>query len=490
MNNRNLLLNLITVLLAITTMFSLFGKEEKNFLGAEQFSTLSEALKAAKGKTLVISQPLKMVNSHNIVTEDTSLLFTKKGIIVGKESSTLEIKGVLTAPFMQIFSGNTKVRFKSNSVTEVYPQWWGAKGDGKTDDTAAVQAAIDSQICSIKLPQGKYLITKPLNFTNLSGIILQGVGDNSKLIGCTGDIVIDTAGSKELNFRDFTIVSGKNNPSTIGILYARSEKCKFVEFNSLTNININIASNPEANNGNGTVAIYNYASEIWRGRDLYLQADNAVVFTGFNIFKIKSYYVEKIKQYASMSCVTIDGASTLRGRKGPCVTLDNATRVEILNAYYCGSRKVKDAFPYAIKAASFWTFSLTITGHKERAGGWLYVDGHIRNLKLEGTAMGKENKPAVYILPKRSISFGNISLDPLVSKEMVLLEAGANAAVKNFTIDLYQKQKITAPKARFCGNTVRVLQSMKDTVSTIQVSPKASYILMAEDGIMIKGEKK
>ena len=47
----------------------------------------------------------------------------------------------------------------------VTPQDFGAKGNGWTDDTKAVQQAIDSDK-SVFFPYGEYLITEPLVITN------------------------------------------------------------------------------------------------------------------------------------------------------------------------------------------------------------------------------------------------------------------------------------------------------------------------------------
>src|SRR5947208_3398462 len=39
---------------------------------------------------------------------------------------------------------------------------FGAKGDGKADDTAAIQELIDAKVGSLRFPAGSYRITRPL----------------------------------------------------------------------------------------------------------------------------------------------------------------------------------------------------------------------------------------------------------------------------------------------------------------------------------------
>lgn len=72
---------------------------------------------------------------------------------------------------------------------------WGVVRDGKQDDTAALQAMIDSGIGNIHLPRGTYRITRPLvidlekvGFTSLSGdgtprIVMDGPGPAIKFVG-------------------------------------------------------------------------------------------------------------------------------------------------------------------------------------------------------------------------------------------------------------------------------------------------------------------
>ena len=72
---------------------------------------------------------------------------------------------------------------------------FGARGDGKTDDTLAIQRAIDAGIGCVRFPKGVYLIHKPLvidldkvGYTSLSGdgvaqIVMTGVGPAVRFVG-------------------------------------------------------------------------------------------------------------------------------------------------------------------------------------------------------------------------------------------------------------------------------------------------------------------
>ena len=72
---------------------------------------------------------------------------------------------------------------------------FGAVGDGKADDTAAIQAAVDAGIGEVCLPRGTYRITRPIvidldrvGWTSLSGggvarILMAGPGPAVKIVG-------------------------------------------------------------------------------------------------------------------------------------------------------------------------------------------------------------------------------------------------------------------------------------------------------------------
>ena len=42
----------------------------------------------------------------------------------------------------------------------------------------------------------------------------------------------------------------------------------------------------------------------------------------------------------------VAGTSTIRSRKGPCVLIENAVRLEILNTYFCGDSSVVNPYEY------------------------------------------------------------------------------------------------------------------------------------------------
>lgn len=469
-------------LLTGTSFAMAFGGDEKN---------LSRLVRESNGN-LVISEPVVMTEDL-ILDSNYIVSFREHGKIVAKNDVKLHIKGPMIAGCNHIFEGFKPgaVKFAAGFQGQAFPQWWGAVSNDQKDDSDALQCAIDSNIMRVFVPQGFYQLDKTINITNCPfGIILEGNGmseNGTVFIGNTGDIVFDTSGARYLDFRNFRIISGKEKPSAIGILYARTEEVQFVEFNNLSDVAIKLDSELKANNGNGTVAVYNYASELWRAYNVYLLADNAVVMTGYNIFGVKSPF-HKIGKYASMSCCSITGSSTLSGAGGPCVTLDNTFRIDIRNAYFTG--KVIEGvelskFAIATRGRGVFQQDIRITGHLERKKAWLFNDRSITGLELNGSSA--PSSPAA-IVNKGSISNAKIDLKTWIDvpqKESILIQS-QGGSIRNSEITLGACHSIDAQDMQFTGNTVRTTLSLANALSRMTIDRKnSSFILMGKDGIKI-----
>ena len=143
----------------------------KNRASEKDFATLISSL-GTTNATTVINAKEEIIDDLTIPS-NVALIFLRGGSLNISAGKTVTINGHVDAGLYQIFEGAGSVSFGTGAVKEVYPQWWGAKGDGVTDDTAAIKAAINSLSAGIVFfPPGNYLVTDTINL--VSGIILEG----------------------------------------------------------------------------------------------------------------------------------------------------------------------------------------------------------------------------------------------------------------------------------------------------------------------------
>lgn len=106
---------------------------------------------------------------------------------------------------------------------------FGAKGDGVTDDTTAIQAAINSTLGKLYFTGGSYVISSSLNCTGLFGLVLEGSGiygqSNAVLLGkaSIGNYpVLDLSASNGCVIRGLSVGTFGADVCFIGIMLARS----------------------------------------------------------------------------------------------------------------------------------------------------------------------------------------------------------------------------------------------------------------------------
>lgn len=156
---------------------------------AREFPGLREALTAiGEQKAALVISRSESIPAHVTVPANVSLKFIKEGSLAIAAQATVVIKGKIEAGPGQIFTGSGAVLFDNNSLREVCPQWWGARGDGTGDDTVAIRNAIASLAVNggkVFIPAGTYLLgtIMPGNYyleSNLialkSGVSISGAG--------------------------------------------------------------------------------------------------------------------------------------------------------------------------------------------------------------------------------------------------------------------------------------------------------------------------
>ena len=162
---------------------------------------LTEAeLMAAEGNGAVtqieLLQPINLTASRTI-TKD---LYLADSATITTTGYIFTIQGHLYASISPHFLGSGTIVFGGKFGGEVSPFWWGATGDGTTDDTDAIQAAITAAGTVggsvVYFPRGTYKITSALANSadsitllggNRFGTLIKQFTTNAKCINNTGD---------------------------------------------------------------------------------------------------------------------------------------------------------------------------------------------------------------------------------------------------------------------------------------------------------------
>jgi hypothetical protein len=140
-------------------------------------TTIQDALTAISSNQAILRVPAgtHSISANLIVPSNITLKVERRATLAIPQGVILTINGGLEAGLYQIFSrtGTGKVQFGPGVVKEVLPQWFGAKGDGATDDSAAIQAMFDSIPLNtyygwrVHFPNGIYYVASEVNLPGL-----------------------------------------------------------------------------------------------------------------------------------------------------------------------------------------------------------------------------------------------------------------------------------------------------------------------------------
>jgi hypothetical protein len=349
------------------------------------------------------------------VPENITLRFQNGAVFSVAAKKALTIQGGIEAGLYPIFSGTGVIRGEVK-VAAIFPQWFGAKGNSKADDTVALQRAVDfagiSNVFCVNLNRGQYRITKTLDCTNTrvpgtikrDGLKIFGSSfTHTAIIGETGKdhAVIETSGSQWLEFDNFSINAGPKNSSTVGIFTG----CPSVlpqSQNQIYHVCIGLGDDMTANGGNGTIGLWNFAAEEHTYKSLYISANRPVVLTaynGTNGFNYPHSYV-KLLAVHSLGVTTFTGECFLVtvNKTAPAVTTVDVNSLNLQNTYLgnVGTFAGKNTCAFDIRGSlTNFTYSGTIEG----LANFAQISGELINANVNCVFGGVANpKEAVLAL--------------------------------------------------------------------------------------------
>lgn len=159
------------------------------YVNSSNFDSLNSAVTAIGGtpSTLIVINTLPLT-SDCVVPPTLEIQVVKGGTlsmhgfnlitdgplkVAGEINSTtgkLTVNGPFEGAISHIFTGSPNIVF--GNVINVFPEWWGARGDGIADDTTAVQKSISStRKLLIVRPKVSYRLTSPISITRGISIV-------------------------------------------------------------------------------------------------------------------------------------------------------------------------------------------------------------------------------------------------------------------------------------------------------------------------------
>lgn len=169
--------------------------------------------------TLEVRTSQTSLSANLTVNSNISLISFKQGLISIDTGKTLTINGPFEAGLYQVFTGAGTVSFGSGAVKEVYAEWWGAVADDSTDNTTALQAALNSHGTTatygakLKLLEGTYQTGKLTVYGKwtIKGVSRRGTtlalkdGANESLLDMSDDYCVF------VTLRDFSLYGNYSN---------------------------------------------------------------------------------------------------------------------------------------------------------------------------------------------------------------------------------------------------------------------------------------
>ncbi len=140
---------------------------------------------ATAGKTILVSAPMPI--DSIMIPADRHLRFVAKGMLVAQAGATPIVRTSWEAGRVQIFKGEGTGRFifqpASGKQLKLYWEWFGARGDGKTDNATALQfmwSCLDASDHNTTwlfdlVPKGHYRYSFN-RFLRLKNFVLEGNG--------------------------------------------------------------------------------------------------------------------------------------------------------------------------------------------------------------------------------------------------------------------------------------------------------------------------
>lgn len=147
--------------------------------------------------TIEVTQGTYAVSSL-VFPEQITLSFRNGGQLAVMQDSQVEIKGMIEAGPTPVFSGDGRI-VGAARVLHVFPQWFGARGDGIQDDGPALQQAADLAATTLGrtlfIPDGEYRFDRDVVFrcnVECRGLLIKAIEIDESRTQFSHDLFLPT----------------------------------------------------------------------------------------------------------------------------------------------------------------------------------------------------------------------------------------------------------------------------------------------------------
>lgn len=167
-----------------------------------------------------------------VLDTSTGEQVTYNKVLLYKDDTTMNDAKCDGVIYRKLITNGVTEYFKRNYTGYINVKWFGAKGDGITDDSASFLKAINTGY-SIQIPYGKYLVNTVLILTNVNGIIFNAE-EGTEIFTNINYQIIEFRNCSNLTFNNikFSTYRPTGSTNTFGILYCNNADLKYIYFNS------------------------------------------------------------------------------------------------------------------------------------------------------------------------------------------------------------------------------------------------------------------